>query len=126
MTRLHVQPQATNDARQAARWYERQRRGLAAEFLLELDAALERVATDPGLYQVQYHQVRRILLRRFPYAAYFLLADDAIEVLAVLHQQRDPVVWRERIPSKTVPGSLPENAQSPRSSTQRDPETDRN
>lgn len=98
MKRLHIQPQAAEDAEQAARWYDRQRSGLAVEFLLELDASLERAAADPGLYQIQYRGVRRTLLHRFPYAVYFLVADDVVEVLAVLHQQRDSAVWQERTP----------------------------
>jgi plasmid stabilization system protein ParE len=95
---LQIQPQARVDTEQAALWYEQQRAGLGSEFLLELNASLDRAMTNPGLYQVQYHEVRRILMRRFPYAVYFFAAADVIEVLAVLHQQRASRAWQDRAP----------------------------
>jgi plasmid stabilization system protein ParE len=40
--------------------------------------------------------VRRALLQRFPYAVYFILDDQIIVILAILHQRRDPAVWKRR------------------------------
>jgi hypothetical protein len=36
------------------------------------------------------------LLRRFPYAAYFVIGDELPVIIAVLHQHRRPSAWRER------------------------------
>lgn len=96
MTRVNIQPQASAEALESAKWYEDQRSGLGIEFLLELDAAIERGAENPGLYAVQHRQVRRVLLRRFPYAVYFVFDGDMIEVFAILHQQRAPSSWQRR------------------------------
>jgi plasmid stabilization system protein ParE len=43
-----------------------------------------------------HRHVRRALIHRFPYALYFTLAADRIEVVAVLHTRRDPTTWRRR------------------------------
>ena len=38
--------------------------------------------------------VRRALLRRFPFAVYFLAEAGTVEIIAVLHMRRDPETWR--------------------------------
>lgn len=40
---------------------------------------------------------RRVLLRSFPYAAYFVITAGRLEVVAVLHQHRAPDIWRARV-----------------------------
>ena len=55
-----------------------------------------RIADDPFRYQDLQSGVRRILLRRFPYAVYFAVEPEAVVVLAVLHVSRDPAEWQRR------------------------------
>jgi len=96
LNKINVQPQARAEVEEAAVWYERQRPGLGIEFILELDAAIERAAASPDIYSRQYREARRVLLRRFPYAVYFVYEDKVVEVFAVLHQRREPSRWRSR------------------------------
>ncbi|MBI2994238.1 MAG: type II toxin-antitoxin system RelE/ParE family toxin [Gammaproteobacteria bacterium] len=99
MNPVRFEPQAVADADAAAAWYEAQRPGLGTEFLLEIDAAVERAADAPEAYNRQYRETRRVLLRRFPYSVYFLWEGGLVKVLAILHQHRDPSIWRSRLPS---------------------------
>jgi hypothetical protein len=50
------------------------RRGEAWErsFLRQVEAAFRRMETQPRLFPKVYGELRRALLRRFPYSAYFL------------------------------------------------------
>jgi plasmid stabilization system protein ParE len=89
--------EAERDIEQAAFWYEQQREGLGVEVVLELDAVLERVETVPRQFPEIEPRVRRALLRRFPYAVYFVIDEDTIGVFAVLHQSRDPRLWKARL-----------------------------
>jgi plasmid stabilization system protein ParE len=70
------------------------RLGLGIEFVLELDAAIERAAESPKMYALRYREARRVLLRRFPYAVYFVYEGEVLEVFAILHQQQEPAVWQ--------------------------------
>lgn len=90
MNQVRIQQRAAADAEEAAGWYETQRPGLGAEFILELDAAIEKAVETPEANAPQYRDARRVLLRRFPYAVYFVFEEDVVEVFAVLHQHRDP------------------------------------
>jgi len=68
--------------------------GLAARFGDELDAAISSVREQPLIYAVIYRNMRRATTRRFPYAIYFIVDNDRISVLRILHQARDPREWQ--------------------------------
>ena len=89
MNLVHIQPAAHSDVDEAAGWYETQRPGLGIEFILEFDAAVARVTESPEAYAIQHRGVRRILMRRFPYAVYFTFENPRIEIVAVLHQKSE-------------------------------------
>jgi plasmid stabilization system protein ParE len=88
-----IRPEAEADLVYARDWYERQREGLGAAFLLCVDEVLERIGRTPEMYTAVYRDVRRALTRRFPYAVYYRLVGREVVVLGILHTRRDP---RER------------------------------
>jgi plasmid stabilization system protein ParE len=91
-----IRPEAEADLANARDWYERQRAGLGAEFLLCVEEVLERIGRTPEMYMVVYHDVRRALTRRFPYAVYYRIAGNDVVVLGILHTRRDPREWQSR------------------------------
>lgn len=96
MAEVIVRPRAEADIREAALWYESRRPGLGSEFTLRLDALFERIAHGPLQFPEIGSAVRRALLRRFPYAIYFVIAANPV-VIAVLHQHRHPDTWKQRV-----------------------------
>lgn len=91
-----VQPQSDLDIQAAAVWYEDQQSGLGTRFLDELDLVFQRIAESPLQFPQLEDDVRRALLRRFPYGVYFLAESEAVKVLAVLHLHRQPDMWKSR------------------------------
>ena len=97
MRRLTILPQAELDVSDATAWYEERRAGLGDEFLDELDSVLRRVIKSPSQFPKIKSNIRRALLRRFPYAVYFGVTRESVEVIAFLHQHQDPRTWEKRI-----------------------------
>lgn len=95
--RLAILPQAELDVSGAAAWYEDRRTGLGDKFLDELESVLQRVINNPSQFPKIKKQIRRALLRRFPYAVYFDVTGETLELIAVLHQRRDSKTWEKRI-----------------------------
>jgi plasmid stabilization system protein ParE len=85
---LFVDSAAATDAASASSWYESERSGLGIQFLFELDVAIGRAADNPFAYACVFKNFRRVLMRRFPYAVYFIADEDVVRIVAVLHQQR--------------------------------------
>ena len=92
-----IRPEAENDINTTFDWYEQQHAGLGKEFAQELSASMDRIMGSPRLYSELYRDIRRALLRKFPFGVYYLLNDEKIIVLSVLHLAMDPVKWKSRI-----------------------------
>lgn len=95
--RLIVRPVAEQDLTDAQDWYDEQRPGLGAEFRDLIDHTMRRILETPRLYPEVYQNVRRVVLRRFPYLLYYVLTGEAVVILACLHGKRDPALIESRL-----------------------------
>ena len=92
-----ILPEAEADLEYARNWYESQRDGLGAAFLLAMEEVLERIGRTPEMNAVVHQSVRRALTRRFPYAVFYRIeGDEEVVVVGVFHAGRDPSEWRSR------------------------------
>jgi plasmid stabilization system protein ParE len=89
-------PAAQAEASEAQDWYESEGAGLGARFRDELGRVAERLAANPFQFPIVAADIRRALLRRFPYALFFRVVDGDVFVIACFHSSRDPQVWRGR------------------------------
>lgn len=99
---LRVLDEADGDAVAAANWYEQQRSGLGDDFCDEVERAFTLIRHDPFRYaRVEFARVegdvRRLVLRRFPYLVVYQILDDQVLVLAVSHASRDQDFWKGRL-----------------------------
>ena len=80
----------------ATLWYEDRRPGLGAEFVSEIDNAVDLASKYPDRYPLKLKDIRCVPARRFPYSIYYVVEADQIVVLAVFHARRDPAIWQSR------------------------------
>ena len=57
---------------------------------------LNRIAALPLLHQVVYQDIRRAVVRRFPYSVLYPVEASRVTVIAVFHSRRDPSIWQGR------------------------------
>lgn len=91
---LLIRRTAKRHIAEAFHWYERQSPGLGADFLEALETVLEQIESTPLLCAKIHRDIRRALLRRFPYGVFYFIQDGRSVVVAVLHTSRDPKLWR--------------------------------
>lgn len=96
MKRLRLHPEAETELVEAAAYYESQQAGLGTRFLDAIEDALRRVRNNPLLYREVETDVRRCLVRIFPYGVLFRIQPEVIEVVAIMHLHREPGYWRSR------------------------------
>jgi len=79
-------------------WYEGEARGLGRRFRQAMDDVAERMSANPLQFPVVYKNVRRAVLRRFPYSLLYIIEDDTdtVLVIACFHASRDPSHWQRR------------------------------
>jgi plasmid stabilization system protein ParE len=93
---LVFRPEVCEELNEAYHWDESQEPGLGDEFLDCVDEMLNRICQMPESYAVVYRDVRRAVIRRFPYAVYYRLLSSRVIVTAIFHGRRDPQLWRSR------------------------------
>jgi plasmid stabilization system protein ParE len=94
--RFVFRDEAYAEVLEARHWYAEQSPGLELEFARAVDAALHAIARFPDGYPVVDGDIRRALLRRFPYQLLYYREGDDMVVLACYHHRRDPRDWRLR------------------------------
>lgn len=102
MKALSFASEALTELTEAADWYEVRREGLGRDFLREVKAKLGHVRDRPGMFPrimglPEDLEVRRALLRRFPFALVFLDLGQSVRVLAVAHMKRREGYWLSRV-----------------------------
>ena len=85
---LIVRPSAKRDIAEADAYYAPY--GKADAFIAALDQVFMQIADRPLMHPLIYEDVRRALVRRFPYSVFFVIEPERAVVLAVHHQRRDP------------------------------------
>ena len=78
-------------------WYEQQQAGLGLDFLDCVADVLARIESMPKSYEMVFEDVRRAIVRRFPYSIFYRIETNQIVVLAVFHSKRDPKTWQSRV-----------------------------
>lgn len=88
---------AVQDLATAERWYLDEAAHVLASFEEEIDRAFRAISERPELYRALKSTVRRALVRKFPFSVFYRVLPEWIEVIAVVHQSRDPRTWRRRV-----------------------------
>ena len=81
----------------AVNYYEDIRKGLGLDLEEEIRHALADIQETPEKWPIRKYGTRFRLLRRFPYAIYYIELADKIWIAAFAHTSRRPYYWRERI-----------------------------
>ena len=77
-------------------FFETERAGLGLRFLSAVEAAVANIRERPEASPVIIRDIRRKVLRRFPYSILYSIKSDRIRILAVANQRRRPFYWRGR------------------------------
>lgn len=77
--------------------YESIELGLGHDFALEVYATIQRVLDFPEAWPALDGDVRRSLVRRFPYGVLYSEENDGILIVAVMNLHRAPDYWKHRV-----------------------------
>jgi toxin ParE1/3/4 len=96
--RVVFRPEAQEELLEAKAWYESRADGLGMDFARAFEFALLNAVRRPASFPVVEDDLRRVLLRRFPYALFYRAQVEEFLVVAVFHHRRDPtlVVRRQK------------------------------
>ena len=89
-------PEAEAEFNKAIDYYEEIESGLGFDFAIEVHSAIQRSVTFQKAWTVIDGEIRRSLVRRFPFGILYSIEKEAIFVVAVMHLHRVPGYWKHR------------------------------
>lgn len=90
--RVIYHPAARVDVRRILAYYTKESGPeLAADFFGQLLSSIDEIAVRPKSFVIFKEHLRRVNLKRFPYhILYEIIDEEAIRILVVKHDHRDP------------------------------------
>ncbi len=89
-------PEAEKEFNKAIDYYEDIEPGLGYDFALEVYSSINRSVDFPKAWAILEGDVRRSLVRRFPFGILYSEEKDGIFIVAVMHLHREPGYWKCR------------------------------
>jgi len=94
---VEYHPAVEAELRAIRKYYNERSPGLGSEFIDEFERQVLKLAATPQRWMIVERDVRRCLMRRFPYIIYFrCVSADRIRITIVKHQRRHPRLGRRR------------------------------
>ena len=93
---VKFQPDAETDIEEVADWYEGQSKGLGVEFLDEVLSTCDLMSKNPKMFPIVRHEIRRAIIKRFPFGIYYKTEASFVSIIAVMHASRNPIARKNR------------------------------
>lgn len=91
--------EALEEMLESARYYEERLKGLGWDFLTAVEQTIQRISASPEAGSIHRRDIRKRLIRGFPFTVLYSVKPDHIFVVAVMHQRRKPAYWIKRLSS---------------------------
>ena len=95
--KVSYHPNAADEYDEAIDYYEDCQTGLGKQLTQEIDASIKLILAFPIAWTLLEGEIRRILIRRFPFGLLYISRADEIYILAVMNLNRNPNYWKERV-----------------------------
>jgi len=89
-------PEAEIEFNKSIDYYEEIGSGLGYDFALEVYSTIKRSVEFPDAWTVLEGEIRRSLVKRFPYGILYSKEQKGIFIVAVMNLHRQPEYWKHR------------------------------
>jgi plasmid stabilization system protein ParE len=89
-------PDAKQDIKEAAKWYNERQKDLGKRFINSISKEITIIRNNPFLYEIRYQNVRTALAEMFPYLIHFSIYNELIVIKAVYHTSRNSDLWLQK------------------------------
>lgn len=97
MTEYEFLPEAEEEMNESALFYEGRSEGLGTDFLEEVEHTIASILVFPKSGPAISLNIRRRILRRFPFGVLYAIHGSKIVIVAVAHLKRRPGYWKGRL-----------------------------
>lgn len=93
---IEVSDDAEADLDKSYEFYFRESQKVADAFFRRINLSFEKIKQNPYSFPNAYKNVRKFVVKKFPFVIYYQVIDSVIRIIAIFHTSRNPEIWNER------------------------------
>ena len=90
-------PEASDEMFESARFFDEKCAGLGADLITAIQESTHRILQFPESGPIQKWNIRKCLVRGFPFTLLYEARPEQVFIVAVMHQHRRPGYWVRRL-----------------------------
>ncbi|MDP3433967.1 MAG: type II toxin-antitoxin system RelE/ParE family toxin [Bacteroidota bacterium] len=94
---IEISDEAEIDFDKSYEYYFEDSPKVADAFFRRINVSFENIKQNPFTFPVAYKNVRKYVMKKFPFVIYYQIVNSIIKVIAIFHTSRNPEIWNERI-----------------------------
>ena len=94
---IELSDEAEVDFEKSYEFYFEDSSKVADTFFKRINLGFENIKQNPYSFPIAHKNVRKYVVKKFPFVIYYQILDKVIQVIALFHTSRNPEIWNERI-----------------------------
>jgi toxin ParE1/3/4 len=94
---VEVSDEAEIDFEKSYEYYFEENPKVAESFFRRINVSFKDIKQNPFTFPIAYKNVRKCVMKKFPFVIYYQIDISIIKVIAIFHTSRNPEIWNERI-----------------------------
>lgn len=93
---IELSEEAEADLEKSYAYYLEESPKLADTFFKSINSIFNDIKRNPLIFPVAYEDIRKYVVKKFPFVIYYQIDKSKIKVIAIFHTSRNPEIWNER------------------------------
>ena len=94
---VEVSDEAEIDFDKSYEYYYKDNPNVADIFFQSINLSLENVKQYPFSFPEIHKNVRKYVVKKFPFVIYYQVTESVIRIIAIFHTSRNPEIWNDRV-----------------------------
>ena len=95
--KIKLSTEAENDLDKSFDYYFHKSPTIADTFFHSINLSFEHIRQSPYSFSIIHKDLRRYVVKNFPFVIYYRIFDPIIQVIAIFHTRRNPEIWNNRM-----------------------------
>lgn len=91
-----ILPFAETDIKETVSYFKEVSDALDSDIILEIDSSFFEIFSNPTAFPIAKYDIRKFVMAKFPFCIYFIDREEALYILSVFHDKRNPRDWQRR------------------------------
>lgn len=87
---------AKEELHKARDYYDELNFGLGKSLIIEIEKTINIIKRNPLAFPITKKNIRKAVIMKFPYSILYAVEKDSVYLLAIMHQKRKPLYWKNR------------------------------